>query len=457
MTDPDTFLSKSNALIQSNKEDTTSFQEADESDEERELTNLNWLLRNQNLTWPKAIDSSTRETLNTRAEAETPVPNNTNIHRNQIKLTRGENTVKKLQVILDSRAQKTTPKRPTPSERFEIFVNKVKRDLTEYEKFANKYETDVTEKPPFNYSHIIGMAMLKNGRITLQQLCAWIEAKFAFFRVRKKWNNSIRHNLSLHHCFRNRKREEKGKGGYWELGVDPKKCDRKRIRNRKLCHSKLNQTAKYHNDQLTHKQQAKSSQPCFSRFAKKVNKNSLSEISETNTLKKISSTLTDDNFTEFLDKGTTDKLNENQYEKCPIQTTIKEDIFQKKLDTIIVSTGEFIAEPQSLSCFISHRIDGINTPVSGEDDFCTFNNINSYSDTTPVFASNTAIIEDRNITNDVSSPSHPCNIRISYDYTNFRPLVDSIDEQFHYLHNRSEFSRNDDILDNLLDVCVRHY
>jgi len=53
------------------------------------------------------------------------------------------------------------------------------------------------------------------------------------------FQNSIRHNLSLHHCFRNRKREEKGKGGYWELGVDPKKCDRKRIRNRKTGQSKL--------------------------------------------------------------------------------------------------------------------------------------------------------------------------------------------------------------------------
>ncbi|XP_062137683.1 forkhead box protein D4-like isoform X1 [Drosophila sulfurigaster albostrigata] len=95
-------------------------------------------------------------------------------------------------------------------------------DLAEYEKSAIKYKTDVTEKPPFNYSHIIGMAMLDYGRATLQQICAWIESKFAFFRVRKKWNNSIRHNLSLHHCFRNRKREEKGKGGYWELGVDPK-------------------------------------------------------------------------------------------------------------------------------------------------------------------------------------------------------------------------------------------
>lgn len=42
----------------------------------------------------------------------------------------------------------------------------------------------------------------------------------------------------MHHCFRNRKREEKGKGGYWELGVDLRKCDRKRIRNRKSTNSK---------------------------------------------------------------------------------------------------------------------------------------------------------------------------------------------------------------------------
>lgn len=41
--------------------------------------------------------------------------------------------------------------------------------------------------------------------------------------------------MSLHPCFRKigRNKEDKGKGGYWELGVDPKKCDRKRIRNRK--------------------------------------------------------------------------------------------------------------------------------------------------------------------------------------------------------------------------------
>lgn len=48
----------------------------------------------------------------------------------------------------------------------------------------------------------------------------------------------------MNHCFRNRKREEKGKGGYWELGMDPKKSERKRIRNRKTSQRKLDSTKK---------------------------------------------------------------------------------------------------------------------------------------------------------------------------------------------------------------------
>uniref|UniRef100_A0A0K8VB62 Forkhead box protein J1-A n=1 Tax=Bactrocera latifrons TaxID=174628 RepID=A0A0K8VB62_BACLA len=142
-------------------------------------------------------------------------------------------------------------KRATPIERYEIFLEKVKRVLVEYQKSAINYQTDTTEKPPFNYSHIIGMAMLENGRVTLQQICSWIETKFAYFRVRKKWNNSIRHNLSLHQCFRkiDRKKFEKGKGGYWELGVDPRKCDRKRIRNRKSSQHKIRQMQHQHQHQ----------------------------------------------------------------------------------------------------------------------------------------------------------------------------------------------------------------
>ncbi|XP_016990343.1 forkhead transcription factor HCM1 isoform X2 [Drosophila rhopaloa] len=437
-----------------NREDYPSLREAEDSDEERELTNLNWLLRNQNVAWPKTIDSNTKESCNIKS-----VPHNSNIRRNQVQLicTRSENTVKKSKIFLESKAQRTIAKRPTPSERFEIFVNKVKRDLTEYEKLATKYETDVTEKPPFNYSHIIGMAMLKNGRITLQQICAWIEAKFAFFRVRKKWNNSIRHNLSLHHCFRNRKREEKGKGGYWELGVDPKKCERKRIRNRKLSHAKLNQTAKYHyslttqnnaqpsvtkGEPLSEKEHVKLSQPYYSRLAKMARANNFSEISVANHLKKLSSTPTKVNFEDSIAE-----VNGIQFENCPLRTTINEDIFQKKyeLEKIKFSAGDLITEPQNLNCFISHKLDSTNT-ISGDDDFSAFDNINIYSDMTPVLA---CTLEDQIITSDISGPCHPCNITINYDYTNFRPLVENIDDQYQF--------RNDDLLDNLLDVCITRY
>ncbi|XP_020809943.1 forkhead box protein J1-A [Drosophila serrata] len=345
--------------------DNIALHELDESDEERELTNLNWLLRNQNLTWAKTIiDSHTEEHFKASSESH-----NSNIRTNQTKPV--------LLTKCVTKSQKTIPKRPSPSERYEIFLNKIKRDLTEYEKLAPKYETDVTEKPPFNYSHIIGMAMLKNGRVTLQEICSWIESKFAFFRVRKKWNNSIRHNLSLHHCFRNRKREEKkGKGGYWELGVDPKKCERKRIRNRKLC----KQTVKDPN-------------------IKKCQK-----IIEPNTqMQNIA----------------------QSEEQVSLYT-----IYDKETKKIRYGEGE-----KSLYSLISEKRDTANMVFSS-----TFNGI----------VEPTSLTEGDNI-------QESCNITVNYDYSNFRPLIDSLDDQFHYLQNSGEYSRNDDILDNILDVCVNHY
>ncbi|TDG38511.1 hypothetical protein AWZ03_015067 [Drosophila navojoa] len=47
-------------------------------------------------------------------------------------------------------------------------------------------------------------------------------------------------------------------------------------------------------------------------------------------------------------------------------------------------------------------------------------------------------------------------VTINYDCSNFRPYIDCIDESYNYLHS-NELNRNDDILDNLLDVCPREY
>ncbi|KAH8418167.1 hypothetical protein KR009_007117, partial [Drosophila setifemur] len=434
-----------------------------ESDEERDLTNLNWLVRNQNLMWTKTIDSNPEDIFPKSFAEIKNLGNNRTYHHNikseQLKrICSREKTLKtKSHLISEIKTIRSPPRRPSPTERYEIFVNKIKRDLAEYEKLATKYETDVTEKPPFNYSHIIGMAMLEKGSVTLQQICAWIESKFAFFRVRKKWNNSIRHNLSLHHCFRNRKREDKGKGGFWELGVDPKKCDRKRIRNRKLCrpevhHTTGNQctpaTRPINKSILTIDKQLKndkdeSMDECKARFINMSYLNTLKKKSEHMNLKSSSLTLADD----FLPIDPT--VQEKEFHFDILNSLGKKEISQKeyKLGKIIISGAEISDEAKELNCIIFDKIGSAPT-ILNEDDLLKFNDISEYSNITPVLASTSATVEVQEEENIISGISSPCNITINYDYTN----MNCIDEPFHFLHNSSEY-----ILDNLLDVCVTHY
>lgn len=87
-----------------------------------------------------------------------------------------------------------------PSQRFDKFINQVHKIRESYEKRGDVYQTSSTEKPPFNYAQIIAMAMLDEGKMTLKQICDWIENKFAYYKLHKNWN--VRYFLNFH-IFRN--------------------------------------------------------------------------------------------------------------------------------------------------------------------------------------------------------------------------------------------------------------
>jgi Forkhead domain len=84
------------------------------------------------------------------------------------------------------------PEKPCdpPSQRFDKFINQVHKIKENYEKRNEIYRVSSTEKPPYNYAQIIAMAMLDEGRMTLKQICDWIEKRFAYYRVHRNWNVS---------------------------------------------------------------------------------------------------------------------------------------------------------------------------------------------------------------------------------------------------------------------------
>ncbi|KAH8376054.1 hypothetical protein KR093_011340 [Drosophila rubida] len=446
----------------------------DESDEERELTNLNWLLRNQNVTWPEIIDGNSNDDIITNISVSTSqrsivtatkVANiNTFTNFDCQKGKKIYNSKTNIITCSETRKQNSTTvaslKRLSPSERFEIFINKIKRDLEEYEKSAIKYKTDITEKPPFNYSHIIGMAMLDYGRATLQQICSWIESKFAFFRVRKKWNNSIRHNLSLHHCFRNRKREEKGKGGYWELGVDPKKCDRKRIRNRKTGQTKLLsplQLAKNNCSQKTRtiincNQQEESIQLSLRRHPS-YNYLAAEKIEELNVVEQQAGSSKELN-TSALELSISNDINRDHGRPSLCSNEFAMSINSEELQqqyergTIIIHTsGDSLCLND---IFINNKFNNINM-IYTEDEIPTLSENVIISSHMPM-----DINKDTPTIPVISAPEIPNVLSTSCDLSSFRTCIDGEDESFNFI-NSSEINRNDDILYNLLDVCVRDY
>ncbi|CAH1797111.1 unnamed protein product [Owenia fusiformis] len=78
------------------------------------------------------------------------------------------------------------------------------------------------DKPPYSYIALITMALESstNGMMTLNEIYAWIMGRFPYFKNdQKRWQNSIRHNLSLNDCFTRIPRPPgtPGKGNYWAL------------------------------------------------------------------------------------------------------------------------------------------------------------------------------------------------------------------------------------------------
>ncbi|KAI8499322.1 Forkhead box protein B1 [Branchiostoma belcheri] len=124
-------------------------------------------------------------------------------------------------------------------------------DLTKYFTTAI-YKAELVDsdaKPPYSYIALIVMALRSSplGALPLTGIYAFIERTFPYFRRNKRrWQNSIRHNLSLNDCFvkikRHKRRwqnsirhnlslndcfvkvprscEQPGKGGLWALHPD---------------------------------------------------------------------------------------------------------------------------------------------------------------------------------------------------------------------------------------------
>ncbi|CAF2324743.1 unnamed protein product [Rotaria sp. Silwood2] len=93
---------------------------------------------------------------------------------------------------------------------------------------GRRFGADV--KPPYSYIALITLAIesSKDGKMTLNEIYKFIQDRYPFYneQTAQRWQNSIRHNLSLNDCFVKISRTSsdncsltgnKSKGNYWTL------------------------------------------------------------------------------------------------------------------------------------------------------------------------------------------------------------------------------------------------
>lgn len=90
------------------------------------------------------------------------------------------------------------------------------------------YKKETKIRPTYSFAAMITMAIRSSstGKLILREIYEYISKNFPFYKMSSRgWQNSVRHNLSMHKCFQKIPREgsREHKGNYWginELGED---------------------------------------------------------------------------------------------------------------------------------------------------------------------------------------------------------------------------------------------